>query len=120
MYLAMKFIHSFFINRHIMSARFAEFSAVPRSAAIFFEKYQDQIVYGTDYGWETWDKNTDYGNNTTTLEMFRMTFRVLETRDDHFYMTDLVGYKWPMYGLGLSDEALQKIYRGNALKIIGK
>ncbi len=101
-----------------VSARFAEFSTIPRTTASFFEKYQDRIVYGTDYGWETFNNNTDYGNNTTTVEMFRMTFRVLETLDDHFYITDLVGYKWPMYGLGLSDEALRKIYRDNALKIL--
>jgi len=101
-----------------ISARFAEFSTIPRTTAQFFKKYQNRIVYGTDYGWETFNNNTEYGNNTTTLAMFRMTFRVLETDDDHFYMTDLVGYKWPMYGLNLSDQTLQKIYRGNALGII--
>lgn len=101
-----------------ISARFSEFSTIPRYAAKFFTKYQDRLVYGTDYIWETWDTTGDYGNHTTTLQMFRMTFRVLETEDDHFYLTDLVGYKWPMYGLGLSDTVLKKIYRSNALKII--
>lgn len=103
-----------------MSARFAEFSAIPRTTAAFFEKYQDRIVYGTDYGFETFpdDPSKPYGNNTTTEEMFKMTFRVLQTADEHFYITDLVGYKWPMYGLDLSDEVLQKIYRENALKIM--
>lgn len=103
-----------------MSARFAEFSAIPRTTAAFFEKYQDRIVYGTDYGFETFpdDPSKPYGNNTTTEEMFKMTFRVLQTADEHFYITDLVGYKWPMYGLDLSDEVLEKIYRENALKIM--
>lgn len=103
-----------------VAARFAEFSTIPRTTADFFEKYQDRIVYGTDYGFETFPDDPDkpYGNNTTTLEMFRMTFRVLESRDEHFYMTDLVGYRWPMYGLDLSDKVLEKIYRDNALKII--
>lgn len=105
-----------------ISARYAEFSAVPRTTAAFFEKYQDRIVYGTDYGFETFpdDPSKPYGNNTETDQMFRMTFRVLETADEHFYITDLVGYKWPLYGLDLSDETLQKIYRGNALKILGE
>lgn len=105
-----------------ISARFGEFSTIPRATAAFFEKYQDRIVYGTDYGFETFpdDPTKPYGNNTTTEEMFRMTFRVLETTDEHFYITDLVGYKWPMYGLDLSDEALQKIYRDNALEILGE
>lgn len=101
-----------------ISARFAEFSTIPRVASQFFTKYQDRLVYGTDYIWETWDATGDYGNHTTTVDMFRMTYRVLETRDDHFYLTDLVGYKWPMYGLGLNDTVLKKIYRDNALKII--
>lgn len=103
-----------------ISARFAEFSTIPRTTAAFFEKYQDRILYGTDYGFETFpdDPTKPYGNNTTTEEMFIMTFRVLETADEHFYMTDLVGYKWPLYGLALSDEILRKIYRENALRIM--
>lgn len=101
-----------------ISARFSEFSTIPRTTAAFFEKYQDRLVYGTDYGWEVWDKHSDYGNNTTLDAMFRMTFRVLETQDEHFYLTDLVGYKWPMYGLGLNDSILKKIYRDNAVGIV--
>ncbi|MDZ7718307.1 MAG: amidohydrolase family protein [Balneolaceae bacterium] len=105
-----------------MSARFGEFSTIPRATAAFFEEYQDRIVYGTDYGFETFpdDPSKPYGNNTTTEEMFKMTFRVLQTADEHFYITDLVGYKWPMYGLDLSDEVLRKIYRENALQIMGE
>lgn len=114
-----------------ISARFSEFSTIPRHTARFFEKYQDRIVYGTDYGWEIWvsDKNTprgtrkpgfnSYGQKEPDLaEMFKMTFRVLETDDDHFYMTNLLEYKWPLYGLGLSDQALKKIYNTNAAEII--
>lgn len=100
-----------------ISARFAEFSTIPRGTAAFFTKYQDRIVYGTDYGWEVWDKQSDYGNNTDLEEMFRMTFRVLETQDEHFYLTDLVGYKWPMYGLSLNKDVLKSIYHENARKI---
>ena len=100
-----------------ISARFSEFSTVPRYTAAFFEKYQDRLVYGTDYGWEVWDKHSDYGNNTTLDSMYRMTFRVLETNDEHFYLTDLLGYKWPLYGLGLSDTVLKKIYHDNAMKV---
>ena len=101
-----------------IGARFAEFGTIPRYAAQFFEQYQDRILYGTDYGWETFNNNTTYGNKTTTAEMYRMTFRVLETTDDHFYLTDLLGYKWPLYGLGLSDQVLEKIYRANAERVL--
>lgn len=100
-----------------IGARFAELSTIPRSTADFIESHQNRVLYGTDYGWETFDNDTEYGNNTTTLEMYRTTFRILETRDDHFYLTDLMGYKWPMYGINISDTVLRKVYRENMLKI---
>lgn len=113
-----------------ISARFAEFSSVPKYTSEFFIKYQNRLVYGTDYGWELWQTSSDlnsdrksgynpYGQKEPDLgEMYRMTFRVLETTDEHFYMTNLLEYKWPMYGLGLSTEVLKKIYSLNADKII--
>lgn len=102
-----------------ISARYAEFATIPRYAAQFFEKYQDRILYGTDYGFEVFGHVDDgNGDRTSLAEMYRMTFRVLETTDDHFYRTDLLGYKWPLYGLGLSDQALEKIYRGNAQRVL--
>lgn len=48
--------------------------------------------------------------------MFRVTFRILETTDEHFYETDMFGYHWPLYGLALTGQTLKKIYRENALK----
>lgn len=102
-----------------IGARFSEFSSIPRFAAKFFDKYQDRIVYGTDYGWEVWKPYSPYGQKEPDLaQMYRMTFRVLETQDEHFYMTALLGYKWPLYGLGLSDSVLKKIYHDNAFKIL--
>ncbi len=104
-----------------ISARFSEFSTIPRYAAQFFTKYQDRLVYGTDYGWEVWKPKNAYGQTEPSLQqMYSMTFRVLETTDDHFYLTTLLGYKWPLYGLGLDDDVLKDIYRNNALKIFKK
>lgn len=102
-----------------IGARYAEFGTIPRHAAQFFEKYQDRILYGTDYGFEVFGQVDDVnGDHSTLTEMYRMTFRVLETTDDHFYMTDLLGYRWPLYGLGLSEQALEKIYRTNAARVL--
>jgi hypothetical protein len=56
--------------------------------------------------------------------MNRTAFRILETLDEHFYAIGFfnlplsIGYHWPMNGLGLDEEILQKIYRDNALKIL--
>ncbi len=82
-----------------IGARFGEFSPIPKTAKAFFIKYQDRIVYGTDMGID--------------LDMYRTTFRILETADEHFYDHDRFGYHWPLYGLDLPDEVLEKVYNKN-------
>ena len=86
------------------SARYAETGAIPRFTAKFYEKYQDRLVYGTDMG--------------ASIDTYRLTFRILESADEHFYAWSHFSYHWPLYGLALSDQILQKVYRGNALKIL--
>ena len=49
--------------------------------------------------------------------MYETTFRILESNDEHFYNIELFGYHWPLYGFGLSDKTLKKIYKTNAEKI---
>jgi len=48
--------------------------------------------------------------------MYRITFRLLETADEHIYYPDF-GYHWPLHALALSDDVLEKVYRSNAVKI---
>jgi hypothetical protein len=45
-------------------------------------------------------------------------FRVLETEDEYFQYHKKYHAFWPMYGIGLSDDVLKKVYYKNALKII--
>jgi hypothetical protein len=52
--------------------------------------------------------------------MYRTTFRILETADEHFYERELLDYHWPLHGLDLSDETLKKIYSRNGERIMGK
>ncbi|HEX9971170.1 MAG TPA: amidohydrolase family protein [bacterium] len=87
-----------------ISARYAETAPIPRFVARFYEKYQDRLVYGTDMGYDK--------------EMYRITFRILESLDEHFYETDQFGYHWALNGFGLSDKILKKIYCSNAFKIL--
>jgi hypothetical protein len=75
------------------------------------EKYQDRLLYGVD---------TDGSSLNYEREMYKMTFRILETGDEHFYSHDLFGYHWPLYGLSLSSKTLQKIYSGNARKLFSR
>jgi len=87
-----------------ISARYAETAPIPSFAAHFYTKYSDRLVYGTDMGFDT--------------KMYRITFRILESQDEHFYEIEQFGYHWPLYGLGLSDEILGRVYRENAAKLL--
>lgn len=87
-----------------ISARYSENAPVPRYTKAFFEKYQGRLLYGTDMGF---DKS-----------MYETTFRILESNDEHFYNTELFGYHWALYGFGLNDKTLEKIYSLNAIKIL--
>jgi uncharacterized protein len=87
-----------------ISARYAETAPIPRFTAAFYAKYSDRLVYGTDMGFD--------------LDMYHITFRILESQDEHFYETDQFSYHWPLYGLGLSDEILHHVYRDNAKKLL--
>ncbi len=89
-----------------IAARYAETAPIPRFTAEFYKKYQNRLLYGTDMGF---DKN-----------MYRITFRILESSDEHFYEIEQFGYHWPLYGLGLNNKILKKIYKKNALKIFKK
>ncbi len=86
-----------------ISARFGELSPIPRFVAQFMEKYQDRVLYGTDMAYNEL--------------MFRTTFRILETSDEHFYVHQLFDYHWPLYGFGLPDGVLKKVYGAKARKV---
>ena len=87
-----------------ISARYAETAPIPRFASQFYARYADRLLYGTDMGFDK--------------PMYQVTFRILETADEHFYETDMFGYHWSLNGFGLSDEILQKLYRTNAEKLL--
>jgi uncharacterized protein len=81
----------------------AELGRQPRAAKKFFEKYQDRILFGKD----SW-----------VPEEYATYFRVLETEDEYFPYHKKYHAFWAMYGMGLPDNILKKIYYKNALRII--
>ncbi len=87
-----------------ISARYAETAPIPRFASKFYEKYADRLVYGTDMGVEK--------------PMYRVTFRILESLDEHFYEIEQFDYHWSLNGFGLSDEILKQVYYSNATKLL--
>jgi predicted TIM-barrel fold metal-dependent hydrolase len=86
-----------------IGAVIAELGRQPRAAKKFFDKYQDRVLFGKD----SW-----VPSEYTTY------FRVLETEDEYFPYHKKYHAFWRMYGLGLSDQVLKKLYYKNALKII--
>lgn len=81
----------------------AELGRQPKAAKTFFIKYQDRILFGKD----SW-----------VPEEYTTYFRVLETEDEYFPYHKKYHAFWRMYGMGLSDEILKKVYYKNALRIV--
>ena len=87
-----------------ISARYAETGPIPRFAAKFYEKHADRLLYGTDMGFDK--------------PMYRVTFRILESLDEHFYEIEQFDYHWSLNGFGLSDDTLKQLYHANAEKLL--
>ena len=74
----------------------------PRAAHDFFVKYQDRIIFGKD---------------SYQPDEYPYYWRVFETNDEYFdYYRDYHAF-WKLYGIGLPDAVLKKVYYGNALRI---
>jgi hypothetical protein len=50
--------------------------------------------------------------------MYGITFRILESLDEHFYEIEQFSYHWSLNGLGLSDAVLKQVYHDNAGKLL--
>jgi predicted TIM-barrel fold metal-dependent hydrolase len=81
----------------------AELGRQPKAAKAFFTKYQDRILFGKD----SW-----------IPEEYSTYFRVLETEDEYFPYHKKYHAFWKMYGIGLPDDILKKVYYKNALRIV--
>jgi predicted TIM-barrel fold metal-dependent hydrolase len=75
----------------------------PRFAGAFFEKYQDRILFGKD---------------SFQPDEYPYYWRVFETEDEYFdYYRDYHAF-WKLYGMGLPDDVLRKVYYENALRLV--
>jgi len=96
-----------FPNLHVeIAARIGELGRQPRASQRFFDKYQDRILFGTD------------GPSDALYPIY---FRFLETEDEYFeYSPGPIPTqgRYRIYGLGLSDQILQKLYRSNAERLL--
>jgi predicted TIM-barrel fold metal-dependent hydrolase len=75
----------------------------PRAAREFMTKYQDRVLFGKD---------------TFEPSEYPYYWRVFETNDEYFdYYPRSYHAFWKMYGIGLPDEVLKKLYYKNALRV---
>jgi uncharacterized protein len=88
-----------------ISARINDLGRQPRTARAFFERYQDRVLFGTD---------------GSDLRLHPTYFRVLETEDDLILPEHgtLPAGTHPLYGLGLPDGVLRKLYAENAARLL--
>lgn len=98
-------------NMHVdIAARIAELGRQPRKAKAFFDRYQDRTLFGTDAVGAPGDR------------FYEPYFRFLETEDEYFPYSDDGSRsqgRWKIYGIGLPDAVLRKVYYGNAARLLG-
>ena len=102
-----------------IGARLGELGRQPRTSRKFFEAYQDRILFGTDA--VPLPEGAKYPQQTLEPAMFEGYFRFLETEDEYFdYSTAATPPqgRWKIYGIGLPEEILAKVYRENALRVL--
>jgi len=85
-----------------MGAVLYDIGRQPRAAHDFFVKYQDRIMFGKD---------------SFQPEEYPYYWRVFETNDEYFDYYRHYHAFWKLYGIGLPDSVLKKVYYVNALKI---
>jgi predicted TIM-barrel fold metal-dependent hydrolase len=79
-----------------------EFGRQPYASAQFFTKYQDRVLFGKD---------------TYETSEYPYYWRVFETHDEYFDYYRGYHAFWKLYGMGLPDAVLKKLYYQNALKV---
>jgi predicted TIM-barrel fold metal-dependent hydrolase len=103
-----------------LGARIAELGRQPRTARRFFERYQDRILFGTDA--VPPPEGEQVPQQVFKEELFEIYYRFLETEDEYFDYAPArlpPQGRWRIYGLGLPDAILKKVYHDNAARILG-
>lgn len=89
------------------ASRIGELGRQPYTARDFMLDHADRVLFGTDGPWpET---------------RIRLYWRFLETFDENFPYSEKPFPPqglWNIYGLGLPDDVLTKVYHGNAIRIL--
>ena len=91
-----------------IAARLGEIGRQPYTARRFFLRFPERILFGADF--------------PADVEMYRLHYRVLESDDEYFaygLKDPPTQGRWRIYGLYLPDDVLEKVYAGNARRLLG-
>jgi predicted TIM-barrel fold metal-dependent hydrolase len=103
-----------------LGARIGELGRQPRTARRFFDEHQDRVLFGTDAVPPPEGESTP--QQVFKDELYEIYFRFLETEDEYFdYAPAPVPPqgRWRIYGVGLPDGILKKVYHENAERVLG-
>ena len=96
-------------NFHVdISARVGELGRQPYTSRRFFLRYAGRILFGSDMG--------------PYPEAYGVIYRFLETEDEYFNYNAApfpMQGRWHVCGLYLPEDVLQKVYSGNAKRLLG-
>ena len=91
-----------------LAARVAELGRQPRATRALIVQHPDRILFGID-------------EFPPAKENYAISFRFLETADEHFAHTTeevpLMG-RWAISGVDLPDDVLRRVYLDNALRVV--
>ncbi|CAN5700823.1 hypothetical protein BH18ACI4_BH18ACI4_02050 [soil metagenome] len=105
-------------NMHVETgARIGELGRQPRAARKFFDKYQDRILFGTD----AVPRGNDTPQQIFGEQLYEIYYRFLETEDEYFDYAPAAKPpqgRWRIYGIGLPETILRKVYHENAERLL--
>jgi predicted TIM-barrel fold metal-dependent hydrolase len=100
-----------------IAARIGELGRQPRRSRQFFDRYQDRILFGTD----ATPHGDEFPQQVFNDKLYEIYYRFLETEDEYFdYAPAKVPPqgRWRIYGLGLLQSILEKVYNQNAARLL--
>ncbi|MBI3180690.1 MAG: amidohydrolase family protein [Myxococcales bacterium] len=109
------------------AARVPEIGRYPaEKMRALFEKHQDRILFGTDLGVGVEPSQLMLGSTGATPptradadHFFRATWRYFETADRAFPHPTPIQGRWTIDGISLPGDVLEKVYGGNAQRLLG-
>ncbi len=100
-----------------MAARVGELGRQPVTSRKFFDKYQDRILFATD----ATPHGDEFPQQVFNDQLYEIYYRFLETNDEYFdYAPAKIPPqgRWKIYGIGLPDSILKKVYFENAARAL--